>query len=249
MNKLVPVEYTDEQLAAGVDQLKTVIAALGPDGASDESICGVVYDAMVHAAPQVEGVPQDIEAAAKKLAECMDYPWEYMPEQGRQAMRENAKSVLRAAAPQPVQAQEDQDHPLVIGSDSVFLAKLNCRLLKSDGTYDWPDGQLGDLLKQAKYEIDTNKAIQAGRTWQAWMDAGEQSAARVFTYRDQPGNVEAWRFGEASHNTSKKPGGDFIDTGLQLLLELQNKGYGIVAIDAALSHTNEGAQHEKGAAQ
>lgn len=61
--------------------------------------------------------------------------------------------------------------------------------------------------------------------------------ARVFTYKDQPGNVEAWRFGEAASNTARKPGGDYIDTGLQLLLELQNKGYGIVAIASITKET------------
>ncbi|TEA78681.1 hypothetical protein [Allopusillimonas ginsengisoli] len=40
---------------------------------------------------------EDIEAAAKTLAECMDYPWEYMQEAGRVTMRENAQSVLNAA--------------------------------------------------------------------------------------------------------------------------------------------------------
>lgn len=39
----------------------------------------------------------DIEAAAKRLASCMDYPWEHMPEQGRKAMREHAQSVISAA--------------------------------------------------------------------------------------------------------------------------------------------------------
>ncbi|MBU0792037.1 MAG: hypothetical protein KKC55_16435 [Gammaproteobacteria bacterium] len=39
----------------------------------------------------------DIEAAAKKLAACMDYPWEHMPEQGRASMREHAKAVIDAA--------------------------------------------------------------------------------------------------------------------------------------------------------
>ena len=41
-------------------------------------------------------VPQ-VDAAAKALAECMDYPWEHMPEAGRQAMREHAQKVLSAA--------------------------------------------------------------------------------------------------------------------------------------------------------
>lgn len=39
----------------------------------------------------------DIEAAAKTLAECMDYPWEPMPEKGREAMRNHAKRVIAAA--------------------------------------------------------------------------------------------------------------------------------------------------------
>ena len=40
---------------------------------------------------------QDIEAAAKTLSECMDYPWAYMPEEGRANMRKHAKSVIAAA--------------------------------------------------------------------------------------------------------------------------------------------------------
>ncbi len=39
----------------------------------------------------------NIEAAAKTLAECMDYPWEPMPEKGREAMRKHAKRVIDAA--------------------------------------------------------------------------------------------------------------------------------------------------------
>ena len=31
--------------------------------------------------------------AAKKLAECMDYPWEFMPEEGRERMRVNAAKI------------------------------------------------------------------------------------------------------------------------------------------------------------
>lgn len=42
----------------------------------------------------------DLDAAAKTLAECMDYPWAHMPEQGREQMRKNAKSVIDAAIAQ-----------------------------------------------------------------------------------------------------------------------------------------------------
>ncbi|MBX9404778.1 hypothetical protein K5E40_03695 [Pseudomonas baetica] len=39
----------------------------------------------------------DIDDAAKALAESMDYPWEFMPEQGRARMKANARMVIEAA--------------------------------------------------------------------------------------------------------------------------------------------------------
>lgn len=39
----------------------------------------------------------DIEAAAQKMAACMDYPWAHMPEQGRAHMRKYAQAVIDAA--------------------------------------------------------------------------------------------------------------------------------------------------------
>lgn len=39
----------------------------------------------------------NIDAAARKLAECMDYPWVEMPEKGKAAMREHARAVIEAA--------------------------------------------------------------------------------------------------------------------------------------------------------
>lgn len=38
-----------------------------------------------------------IEQAAQALAACMDYPWKYMPEQGRQTMRDNARKIIGTA--------------------------------------------------------------------------------------------------------------------------------------------------------
>ena len=62
-------------------------------------------------------------------------------------------------------------------------------------------------------------------------DSVQEDAARVFTYKNQPcNNVTAWRFGEACR--AAQPGGDPIDHGLSLLQKLQERGYGIVAIDA-----------------
>lgn len=59
---------------------------------------------------QRAGSSVDLEAAAKTMAECMDYPWAHMPEQGRATMREFAQSVIRAAlsATQPEQGERDE---------------------------------------------------------------------------------------------------------------------------------------------
>lgn len=55
----------------------------------------------LYTAPQpVEREPlteAQINAAGKKMAECMDYPWGYMPEQGRAEMRKHAQAVIEAA--------------------------------------------------------------------------------------------------------------------------------------------------------
>ena len=42
-------------------------------------------------------INQVIEQAAKMLAACMDYPWDHMPEQGRENMRKHAGDIVSAA--------------------------------------------------------------------------------------------------------------------------------------------------------
>jgi len=59
--------------------------------------------------------------------------------------------------------------------------------------------------------------------------AGERNRG-VLTYKNQPGNVGAWRLGEACRNAADAPAGDPIDRGLLLLKELQERGYGVVAL-------------------
>lgn len=60
-------------------------------------------DVKLYTAPQpVEREPlteAQINAAGKKMAECMDYPWAHMPEQGRAEMRKHAQAVIGAAYP------------------------------------------------------------------------------------------------------------------------------------------------------
>lgn len=49
-----------------------------------------------------------IDAAAKVMAQCMDYPWDHMPEQGRDKMREHARAVIAAAGQvQPLTGTRD----------------------------------------------------------------------------------------------------------------------------------------------
>ena len=61
---------------------------------------------------------------------------------------------------------------------------------------------------------------------------------KILTYsKDQPGNVDAWRLGEACNKAIEDPKcGDYIDRGLILLRELEAKGFGVVRLDGAPTH-------------
>lgn len=69
-----------------VEQQKNLIASLRSELRESYSIDAAVQEEHL-----------DLEAAAKKLAACMDYPWEHMPEQGCASMREHAKAIVSAA--------------------------------------------------------------------------------------------------------------------------------------------------------
>lgn len=54
---------------------------------------------------------------------------------------------------------------------------------------------------------------------------------KLYTYDDQPNNVEAWKIGESCRSAADdQKCGDPIDRGLILLRELQARGFGIVAL-------------------
>ena len=38
-----------------------------------------------------------VDAAARALSRCLDYPWEFMTSHGHHAMRDNARAVIKAA--------------------------------------------------------------------------------------------------------------------------------------------------------
>jgi hypothetical protein len=67
--------------------------------------------ALCYTTPAQPAVPltvEQIDKAAMKLAECMDYPWAQMPEQGKQSMRDHAKAIIEAAA-QPAPVHKDDN--------------------------------------------------------------------------------------------------------------------------------------------
>lgn len=56
--------------------------------------------------PDVYAPDFDLDAAARKLADRMDYPWEHMPEAGRNSMRAHAKAVIDAALSKPAGSEQ-----------------------------------------------------------------------------------------------------------------------------------------------
>ena len=75
---------------------------------------------------------ETIDRAAQTLAECMDYPWVHMPEQGRESMRKHARSIVasavaaereRCADPLPAaKVQKIKDVCDSLGLDAVAFA-------------------------------------------------------------------------------------------------------------------------------
>ena len=54
----------------------------------------------VHTPPPPKRKPltdEQLDKAGMKLAECMYYPWEHMPEEGKRNMRDLAKAIIEAA--------------------------------------------------------------------------------------------------------------------------------------------------------
>ena len=49
---------------------------------------------------------------------------------------------------------------------------------------------------------------------------------KCFSYKNnQPNNLDAWKIGEACRNAANASSGDYIDTGLALLRELEAEGF------------------------
>jgi hypothetical protein len=59
---------------------------------------------------------------------------------------------------------------------------------------------------------------------------------RAYTYAEQPGNFVAYKLGRACSITAKQSSGDWIDTGLALLCEMQKEGFGVFDLGAEYTH-------------
>lgn len=81
--------------------------------------------------------------------------------------------------------------------------------------------------------------VRLGNFGKAFDGPGEK---RAYTYNDQPGNVVAWRLGVASRGPAHQKGGDHIDFGLGLLLDLQEQGFGVFEI--ADKAPDQGPRHD-----
>jgi hypothetical protein len=55
---------------------------------------------------------------------------------------------------------------------------------------------------------------------------------RAYTYAEQPGNLAAYKLGDACDAAALQSAGDNIDRGLALLQELQKKGFGVFVLGA-----------------
>jgi len=87
-------------LDAPVETLRMMRGEYDPKNGPMSALKAKALDTAIAALAQQDA---DIEAAAKTLAECMNYPWEPMPEQGRDAMRKHAKDIIDAARKEPDQ--------------------------------------------------------------------------------------------------------------------------------------------------
>lgn len=77
---------------------------------------------------------------------------------------------------------------------------------------------------------ETVSIYKLGMTGKAYDVPG---TCRAYTYQHQPDNQGAWRLGEALRAASMAGGGDYIDSGLGLLKQLELKGFGVYELDEA----------------
>jgi hypothetical protein len=98
--------YTHPQPTAGQKPVGEIVAErMGVKGSDAMQVRLHFYKEIPPVGSKIYTTPQQrkpltneqTNKAAMKLAECMDYPWTHMPEEGKREMRKHAKAVIEAA--------------------------------------------------------------------------------------------------------------------------------------------------------
>lgn len=135
------------------------------------------------------------------------------------------------------------------------IAQLRARLAESESQKpvakvdEGDDGQWADILPDVSVRLGdflyaapvagpaaTPLTVQLGNLGQAFDGPGTK---RAYTYDAQPGNRAAWKLGQAAQGPYHQKGGDHIDFGLGLLLDLQDQGFGVFEIADQMPTTAE----------
>ena len=102
-----------------------------------------------------------IEAAAKAISACMDYPWEHMPEQGRNTMRRNAKTVLAAAL-----SAAPQSDGWILPSDSLPEPDVDVLVWSQHFWEKAPSAKIDQWSMQREAPLEFSSAtIEVGFGW------------------------------------------------------------------------------------
>ncbi|ABN88248.1 hypothetical protein BH02_3794 [Burkholderia pseudomallei] len=153
-------------------------------------------------------------SAINEAARVLEQNWEHAT---ADSLREAFSTCSGVRSSRPAAAPADERADAIC--DSAYCAGLQQGF--SFGQMDDNEGLRKALEARAGYV----KVLREARA------AASPAAEHVLTYETQPDNIGAWRLGEACR--AAKAGGDLIDRGLSLLKELQDRGYGIVALTAA----------------
>jgi hypothetical protein len=122
-------------------------------------------------------------------------------------------------------AAAGQEAPVPYGYEFLDMAGKNHFVRGS--LPDYAQSEILALYTAAPAQVATRQGLTDGQRG-------------VLTYVNQPDNVGAWRLGEACR--AARAGGDPIDHGLSLLKELQDRGYGVIALLEGAKLPNHGEQ-------
>lgn len=160
------------------------------------------------------------QTEARAIAERFIEP-EY--EQGRKAL-ERAIATALAAKDKELAAVTTERDDLAIRAATIDEALTNAIHMRQHAEAQLAETNAHRQKVLSENERLLNTLIVRDR------QLAEANKARVFTYEHQPtDNVDAWQIGEACAKAASDPKcGDYIDRGLILLRELQEKGWGVI---------------------